>query len=174
MKQRFEQKLTSLTLEYHLDGEMLEQQTPNYGKVEKYEKHKGVRKRLMSYCISLDIYPTTINRQFSRHLLKKLLLNCLQSLEKKSGQRVFCRYNKKVSAKDFLEADVINTKKSVLSGIAPMFNSLSINFVRASLFNDCPDFNSDDCISFSFSSQRTFAQGKKPTITVTCCLSASL
>ena len=35
----------------------------------------------------------------------------LQSLEKKSRQRVFCRYNKKVSAKDFLEADDINKKK---------------------------------------------------------------
>ena len=34
-----------------------------------------------------------------------------QSLEKKSGQRVFCGNNKKVSAKDFLEADDINKKK---------------------------------------------------------------
>ena len=34
-----------------------------------------------------------------------------RSLEKKSGQRVFCGNNKKVSAKGFLEADDINKKK---------------------------------------------------------------
>ena len=39
------------------------------------------------------------------------LVFVIQSQEKKSGQRVFCRYNKKVSTKDFLDADDINKMK---------------------------------------------------------------
>ena len=68
----------------------------------------------------------------------------IQSLEKKSEQRVFCRYNKKVSAKDILEADDTNKK------------NVSINFIRVSLFNVCFDFNSDDCMKKMFCFNKKF------------------